>query len=479
MKKSISLRIIVLLLIPLLFSIVSSYASNTVVIVDGSGSVAGMSKTRPHNSIRTITAELTDYLSKLSAKDTVSLIHFTDRIQGIYTYAGYTKSIQAVIDSLRFIPKGNTDFSVALNALDEISRYRRVIIISDGLNNSGPSNDEICNRLKQIAENLNGEVYFLLLNEADSHNQIIQFVSDSENISLVRSLSDIPSYSTNSKLNNSTSDSTSNEGLISTEDNVTQASDTKSNSCCTFDWKYVKIVLIVLLCIAIIALIGYLIYQFGPLFFQASAGAMQRAICLLYNLPNGLFNIVFKILPESMRSFLAEAMPKKEVFNVGKVIPSSEQQAKALEAMQKETGKAMRYKNGEIDFKPVSKFQVKLKGSLDKNIPETLDPRSKVFKAQEAARDQMLKSKKGRSIIGQYVGKSPKDITVDDYTCWKDDMLNFGKPNHNPLTPHETIDGKYMQWVPKKYHDVTWGGFFHHGGVSLLKSIRNYLAKIA
>ena len=91
----------------------------------------------------------------------------------------------------------------------------------------------------------------------------------------------------------------------------------------------------------------------------------------------------------------------------------------------------------------------------------------------------MLKSKKGRSIIGRYVGKSPKDITVDDYTCWKDDMLNFGKPNHNPLTPHETIDGKYMQWVPKKYHDVSWGGFFHHGGVSLLKSIRNYLAKIA
>lgn len=479
MKKTITLRIIVLLLIPLLFSIVFSYASNTVVIVDGSGSVAGMSKTRPHNSIRMITAELTEYLSKLSAKDTVSLIHFTDKNQGIYTYAGYSKSIQAVIDSLRFIPKGNTDFSVALNALDEISRYRRVIIISDGLNNSGPSNDEICNRLKQIAENLKGEVYFLLLNEADSHNQIIQFVCDSENISLVRSLSDIPSYSTNSKLDNSTSDSTSNEGLISTEDNVTQASDTKSNSCCTFDWKYVKIILIVLLCIAIIALIGYLIYLFWPLFILASAGAIQKAIFLLYNLPNGLFNIVFKILPESMRTFLTEIMPSKEAFKVGKVIPSSEQQAKALEAMQKETGKAMRYKNGEIDFKPVSKFQVKLKGSLDKNIPETLDPRSKVFKAQEAARDQMLKSKKGRKTIGQYVGKSTKGITVDDYTCWKDDMLNFGKPNHNPLTPHETIDGRCMQWVPKKYHDVSWGGVSHSGGVSLLKSIRNYLAKIS
>ena len=479
MKKSISLRIIVLLLIPLLFSIVSSYANNTVVIVDGSGSVAGMSKTRPYNSIRMLTAELTEYLSKLSVKDTVSLIHFTDRIQGIYTYAGYSKSIQAVIDSLRFIPKGNTDFSVALNALDDISRYSRVIIISDGLNNSGPSNDEICYRLKQIAERLNGKVYFLLLNEADLHNQIIQFVSDSENISLVRSLTEVPSYSTDNKLENATPDSTSHDGLISTEDSVTQASDTKSNSCCTFDWKYVKIILIVLLCIAIIALIGYLIYQFGPLFIQASAGAIQKAIFLLYNLPKGLFNIVFKILPESMRSFLTEIMPSKEAFKVGKVIPSSEQQSKALEAMQKETGKAMRYKNGEIDFKPVSKFQVKLKGSLDKNIPETLDPRSKVFKAQEAARDQMLKSKKGRKTIGQYVGKSPKDITIDDYTCWKDDMLNFGKPNHNPLTPHETIDGKYMQWVPKKYHDVSWGGVSHSGGVSLLKSIRNYLTKIA
>ena len=479
MKKPHALRIITLLLIPFFFSIATSNASNTVVVVDGSGSVAGMSKTRPHNSIRFITAELTDYLSKLSDKDTVSLIHFTDKIQGIYTYAGYNSSIKSVIDSLRFIPKGNTDFSVALNALNGISDHHRIVFITDGLNNSGSTDDVICNRLKQISNNLNGEVYFLLLNEVDIDNPIIQLASKSEGITLVKSLSEIPSFSSQKSCADEISDEITDDSVLSTEESVTQLNDFKEKTCCAFDWKYVKIALIVLLCIAVIALICYLIYQFWPLFAEAGAGAIQQAIFVLYNLPKGLFDIVFKVLPESMKAFLTEIMPSRDAFKFGEVIPASEQQAKALEAMRQETGKAMRYKNGEIDFSPVSKYKVKLRGSLDKNIPETLDPRAKVFKAQEAARDQMLKSKKGRKTIAQYVGKSPKDVNVDDYTCWKDDMLNFGKPNHNPLTPHETIDGRQMQWVPKKYHDVSWGGVSHSGGVSLLKSIRNYLAKKA
>ena len=378
MKKPHALRIITLLLIPFLFSFTSSNASNTVIVVDGSGSVAGMSQTRPHNSIRFITAELTDYLSKLSDKDTVSLIHFTDKIQGIYTYAGYNSSIKSVIDSLRFIPKGNTDFSVALNALNGISDYHRVVFITDGLNNSGSTDDVICNRLKQISNTLNGEVFFLLLNEVDIDNPIIQLASKSEGITLVKSLSAIPPFSSQITIADEISDEKTDDSVLPTDKSVTQINDSNEKSCCSFDWKYVNIALIVLLCIAVIALICYLIYQFWPLFAEAGAGAIQQAIFVLYNLPKGLFDIVFNVLPESMKAFLTEIMPSRDAFKFGEVIPASEQQAKALEAMRQETGKAMRYKNGEIDFSPVSKYKVKLRGSLDKNIPETLDPINRI-----------------------------------------------------------------------------------------------------
>ena len=463
-------------MIPLFFFHASSYASNTVVVVDGSGSVAGMSIIRPHNSIRMITAELTEYLSGLSAQDTISLIHFTDKIKGIYTYAGYNEEIQTVIDSLRYIPKGNTDFSVALSALNGIPGHHRVIFISDGLNNAGTSNEVVFNQLKQLTNELNGEVYFLLLDDEDTNNAIIQYAINSDNITLVKSLSDIPSYFSFDADTNSCLDIITDDSTLSSLGSASLTTEFEVDPSCHFDWESLKIILIVFALIALIILVGYLIYQLMPLFVQTSAGAMQKAIFVLYSLPKGVFNVVFKMLPEKVKEFLTGIMPNKDSFNKGKVIPVGEQQQKTLDAMRKETGKVMKYKNGETDFGPVAKYKVRLRGSLDSNIPQTLDPRSKVYKAQEAARDQMLKSKKGRNIIAQYVGKSQSDVNVDDYTCWKDDMLNFGKPSHNPLTPHETIDGRYIMWVPKKYHDASCGGVSHSGGVSLLKSIRIFLS---
>lgn len=475
MKKTIYFRIIALIMILLLFPNISSYASNTVVVIDGSGSVAGMSKTRQHNSIRFITEELTKCLSDFSAQDTISLIHFTDKIQRIYTSAGYNEAVQTIIDSLRFIPKGNTSFSIALDAINEIPGQRKIVFISDGLNNAGTTNEFICNQLEHLANSHRDEVYFLLLDDEDTNNSIIQCAINSDNITLVKSLSEISFHSAYNTGTNAPSNTANNSCVLSSVEAPSQNSDNNVEPQCYFEWKYLKIILLVLVCVAIIILFGYLAYQLGALFVQTSAGAMQKAIFILYCLPKGLFNMIYKKLPNDMKTFLTNVMPRKGDINVGEVKPGSEQQAKALDAMRRETGKAMRHKNGEIDFDPVSKFKVKLRGSLDSNIPETLDPRTKVFMAQEAARDQMLKSKKGRKLIAQYVGKSPAEVNIDDYTCWKDDMRNFGKPTHNPLTPHETIDGQYIMWVPKKYHDVSWGGVSHSGGVSLLKSIRNYL----
>ncbi len=56
-------------------SIVSLSATNTVVLVDGSGSVAGLSPVRPYNSIRKVMTELTAYMSGRTAQDTVSMVY--------------------------------------------------------------------------------------------------------------------------------------------------------------------------------------------------------------------------------------------------------------------------------------------------------------------------------------------------------------------------------------------------------------------
>lgn len=235
---------------------------------------------------------------------------------------------------------------------------------------------------------------------------------------------------------------------------------------------------LVILCVGCLGFLLYcLIFYIVPLIVQSSAGAIQSAICSIYSLPDFLFNIVFKLLPSNMQNFLIQIMPSKSNFKVGKVKAANKVQQRKLDEIRRNTGKDLRYKYGEVDFTPVAEYQVKLPGSLDKCIPDTLDPRSKVSRAQEIAGNKMLESAKGRKKIARYVGKFPTRLTFDDYIAWKDDRLNIGKPNHNPLTPHETIDGKYIQWVPKKYHDAAngWDGFAHSGGVSLLKYIRTYL----
>ncbi len=449
-------------------TIATTYATNTVIIIDGSGSVAGMSKVRPINSIKMISNELTDFLSKLSTKDTITLIHFTDKVQDVYTYSGYNSIVQSKIESLRLIPKGNTDFTVAFKIIDSIPNYRRVIIISDGLNNFRSSTEMVCNQLLLLAERLKGETYFLLLNEFDLKAPIINFISNKENIHIIKSLSEI------TPLKDVTI--TTKESVISDANKkVKEVKEVKHNN--YINYKLLKNIIIFIIALVLLLLIADFSIELTPLYLMKNAGKLQMSIMFLYNLPKGLFQIVFNTLPQNMQEFLKKNLPSRQNFNFGEVLPQNEQQKSILDEIQKESGKRIKYKNGQIDFSPVSRYTVKLPGSLDKCIPETLNPRDKVCKAQEIAGNLMLKDKKGAKIIANYVGKSPLDINIDDYTCWKDDALNFGKPNHNPLTPHETVDGKYIMYVPKKFHDVNYGGLSHNGGVSLLKAIRIFLAE--
>lgn len=223
-------------------------ASNTVILVDNSGSVAGMSSIRPHNSIRMITGELTDYLSKMEAEDTVSILRFTDRIFVSQTFAGYSDKLQSAVDSLKFVPQGNTDISSALAAVYNIETFQRVIIITDGLNNVGKSDTDICDELQSLALNVKGELYCLLLNEDDMSNAILTYADKSDNIHLIRSLSEIPPF----------------EQVLdvapASETVVVPANAEVAGG--TFDWKWVWIVLAILLAIALIALVCWLVYKY-------------------------------------------------------------------------------------------------------------------------------------------------------------------------------------------------------------------------
>lgn len=205
---------------------------------------------------------------------------------------------------------------------------------------------------------------------------------------------------------------------------------------------------------------------------RLSAGTIQRLIALLYSYPKPLYYLIRSLLPSSFKTTIDKFMPKYEFIKRGIVIPRNDKEERTLREIKQTYGKKLVYKHGEPDFTPIAEYKVRLKGTLDSNIPPTPKPRTKVSIAQDNAGKQMISSRKGKKIIAKYLNKSIRSITMDDYYQWKDDALNIGTTNHNPKTPHETIDGLYIMWVPKKYHDVSWNGIAHTGGVSMLESIR-------
>lgn len=232
-----------------------------------------------------------------------------------------------------------------------------------------------------------------------------------------------------------------------------------------------------------IAIAIYIIYLFAVLckfiipyltqnLTRLSAGTIQRLIVLLYSCPKPMYYLIRSLLPSRINTIVDKFMPKYESIKRGVVIPRNDKEEQTLREIKQTYGKKLVYKHGEPDFTPVAEYKVRLKGTLDSNIPHTDKPRQKVSIAQDNAGKQMITSRKGRKIIAKYLHKSIRSITMDDYYQWKDDALNIGTTNHNPKTPHETIDGLYIMWVPKKYHDVSWNGIAHTGGVSMLESIR-------
>lgn len=454
----------------MLLSILMADASNTSFLIDVSGSMDGLSKDRTVKSLDKVQNEIINYIEE-HGNDSIQIVTFTDKIIDSFWVTSNSTDIESIVNKISFPHKGNTNIEIALEYINS-TPFNRIVVISDGRHNIGNTTNVIA-RLKSNKTDNNTKQYYLLLDEYDSTTPLIKEISGSDYIFLIRSLTELQDE--NSVIN----DKPKNEYATTVQQ--IKADDQSMTSANTFEhWfgidlskiiLWLIIVLVILVCIFMLTKIFIAIL---PLFKMASAGAIQKAIAFLYNLPKPLFRFIFKVLPSKMKSFLKEYMPSYEDYSRGNVIPKNDTQKQTLDEWEKQTGKRAKYKNGEIDFSDVAEHKEKLNGTLDDNIPNGANPRAKVSHAQDRAANQMLNSKTGRQKIADYVGKNPKDIKYDDYTSWKDDSLNQGKPNHNPKTPHESIDGREIMWVPKRFHDVAWGGISHNGGVSMLKSIRNY-----
>ena len=460
----------------------SIFATNTSFLVDVSSSMNGWSPDRKVKSLAKVNDELRLFLTD-NSKDSVQIIKFSDKIWRTYFIAPDRADMDKVLRSISYPEKGNTNLNPAIKAAANSKYKDRIVIISDGLQNVGDESSVISS-INTITQSEPKYVYYLLVDESDTNNPLIQQISNADNVKLIKSLSelnDVESSDLNdAKESKSVSDiHTDVNGfvnLLNTED----ASKSKSNNW-NIDWNLLwKILLWILIAVLIVA-ICVLIWKLLPLFLKvggATVGAIQKTIFVLFNMPKPIFNLIFRMLPSKMNTFLREYMPKYDDFKRGKVKPKNEAQKEALAEWKRQTGKDAKYKNGEVDFRPVSVHVEKLHGGLDANIPKGKDPRKNVSIVQDKAANQMLNSKSGRKKISDYIrkhtGETPKVLTEEHYSKWKDDAYNQGKPWHNPLTPHESIDGKYIMYVPKKYHDVSCGGLDHNGGVSMLKSIRNY-----
>ena len=438
----------ILLLIPSFVTAVT-----TTLLVDVSGSMNGISNDRAIQSFGKVKDEISSFAR--NNKDTIQIVIFTDKVIDSFVLITANNLYEEKLNKIMYPRKGNTNMNVALNYLND-TNAENVVIISDGRHNVGNYKTVVDN----IRKNKNRNLFFLLLDETDLETPLIKECLSSNDITIIRSLSEIPNNTIENPQDCETKE-ISKEFVDEYKPNVVSFK--------IFMWIIIGLLIVVCLCVLLKLFIVIL-----PLFKMASAGAIQKGIIDLYNLPKPLFNLIFKFLPSKMQLFLNDYMPKYDQIKRGVVIPKNEAQKQTLQDWKNQTGKNAEYKNGEPDFEPVSEYVQSLDGTLDDNIPKGTDPRKNVSKAQDKAANLMLSSRDGRKKIADYVGKNPKDIDYNDYTCWKDDALNQGKPNHNPKTPHESIDGKKIMWVPKRYHDVAWGGIDHYGGVSMLKSVRNF-----
>lgn len=429
--------------------------------IDVSGSVAGQSANRSYNSFSKIKDELRDFLPfYLSKEGTLDIITFTD---SVLSHSHLSKDNIMDVDKIisNILPqKGNSNL---INILQSINEENLIVLISDGLNNINTQEINYEDFLNSILDS-NKNLYMLRIDNNDDNITIHQFKNHKR---LINSLKELDFLNKNVSKNK-----TENDKIILPDSNFAKKLEiTNDNYQPSYNWTWI---LWIILGILIIIIIVYLIINLSPLIINTSAAAMQSSIYWLYNLPKPMHYFFRSLTSSKMKKFLNEEMVSYKNYKRGKFIPATEQQKEAAEIFKKITGKYPRYKNGEIDFDPVAKFKVPLKKGLDNVIPKGKDVRKNVHKAQEFAADQMINSKEGKKIIAEYNNISPEEVNnYEQYRKWKDDELRRDTPEFDPLTPHETSDGKEILFVPKRLHDVGWGGISHTGGVSMLSRIRD------
>lgn len=210
--------------------------------------------------------------------------------------------------------------------------------------------------------------------------------------------------------------------------------------------------------------------------FKLNIAFYQWLLPRIYDLPPFLFHISYFFLPKKIKTFLKDeevAWLPYSSWKKGTVNLSFKESIISL-FIGKTAVFELKYKHGEIDFEPVALGKVKLPlcrlhGCIPKNA---IDPRPKVWIAQEIAAEKFIKSKKGKKILAEYTGKKSSEISYQDFKDWKEDDKNRNKKGWNPLVPHETSDGAYILYVPHKYHSMD-----HYGGVHYLKKFRTYVEK--
>jgi len=70
----------------------------------------------------------------------------------------------------------------------------------------------------------------------------------------------------------------------------------------------------------------------------ATAGAIQKAIFVLFNMPKPIFNLIFRILPSKMKSYIVENMPKCDNIKRGADKSNNEALRKVHEEIKEKTG---------------------------------------------------------------------------------------------------------------------------------------------
>lgn len=428
-----------------------SFADNIVFFVDCSGSVAGLSANRNINSFPKIQNEIFEYIN--SHTDTVTVIKFTDKC---FDETSIHTRLQK---PLSFYPlKGNTNFDSALYYMTNSSKsntFDKIVFISDGLHNTGANIQVVIDKISNIDSKSKESLYFLQLDSIDYSNTLVSFFGRDSLLHLINSLTELDKIDSKCP-----TETISVLKEVKTDNNNSDVSDKTNISWLTISY-WIILGIVILFCTIAAYYIIRLVYI--PLRSMSSAALIQRAIIILYSLPEFLFKSIVSILPDKVKEFLSKNVPSYNLLDRGCVVPNNDIQKLLLEEHLTLTGKNLKYRGGEPDFSDISEYSSKLPGGLDNNIPKGSNVRQNVHLAQEKAGEIMLSDRKGRSILATHSNKNSKDVTMDDFWNWKNDPAN-------PKVPHESIDGTSIQFVPKRFHE----GFRHTGGVSMLTSIRNH-----